>query len=145
MRELHHAGLTVADAERSLAFWHDALGMDVVLDQTRDDAYLGDVVGHPGADCRMIHLAFSADGPRIELFEYRAPRLDAAAEARPAQAGFAHVCVRTTGLMELLERLEAAGGRRVSDPVEVTAGANRGALAVDVRDPDGHVVELVQP
>jgi catechol 2,3-dioxygenase-like lactoylglutathione lyase family enzyme len=143
--ELHHAGLTVTDLERSLAFWRDALGMEVVLDQVRDDAYLGEVVGHPGADCRMVHLAFGGEGARVELFEYRAPRVEPAPVARPAQPGFAHVCVRADGLRELLERLEAAGGRRVSDPVEVTAGANRGALAVYVRDPDGHVVELVQP
>lgn len=145
MPELHHAGLTVADVERSLGFWRDALGMEVVLDQVRDDAYLGEVVGHPGADCRMVHLAFGGAGARIELFEYRAPRAEPARVAQPAQAGFAHVCVRATGLRALLERLEAAGGRRVSDPVEVTAGANRGALAVYVRDPDGHVLEVVQP
>ena len=45
----------------------------------------------------------------------------------------------------LLERLVAAGGMPFGDVVEVDAGANRGARAVYVRDPDGHVLELFSP
>jgi catechol 2,3-dioxygenase-like lactoylglutathione lyase family enzyme len=45
----------------------------------------------------------------------------------------------------LLERLVAAGGEAVSEPVVVDSGANAGSRAVYVRDPDGHTVELFTP
>ena len=70
---LHHTGLTVADLERSLRFWRDAMGMDVLFQQEKDRGYLEAIVGEPGAHVRMAHLAFGGEGPRIELFQYLAP------------------------------------------------------------------------
>lgn len=142
---IHHAGITVSNLERSLRFWRDGLGTQVVLDQTRQGGYFGEVVGHPDAHCRMVHLAFADASTRIELFEFLSPVLAAAGEISPPQPGFSHICVTCPDLASLLIRLEAGGGSRVSDPVPVTGGVNQGALAVYVRDPDGNVLELIQP
>jgi len=43
-----------------------------------------------------------------------------------------------------LERAEAAGGRRVTDPVPIDSGINDGGAAVYLRDPDGYTIELFQ-
>src|SRR5438094_223741 len=64
---LHHTGLTVADLERSLRFWRDAMGMEVLFQQEKDRGYLEAIVGEPGAHVRMAHLAFGGEGPRIPL------------------------------------------------------------------------------
>lgn len=146
MTSLHHSGLTVADMERALAFWRDGLGMEVVSDQEARDGYFGAIVGEPGARCHVVQLAFPDGGHRIELFEFlHVPReRPAAPPRRVVDVGFAHVCVACADLDALLVRLERGGGQRMSDPVEVTAGVNRGARALYVRDPDGHVLELLQ-
>jgi catechol 2,3-dioxygenase-like lactoylglutathione lyase family enzyme len=144
MRMLHHTGLTVGDLDRSLAFWRDALGMQVVMEQEKAGGYLEAIVREPGAHVRMAHLAFGGEGPRIELFEYVSPA-GGRAELRPADVGFAHVCVVCDDVEALLERAVAAGGRPFSGLVPIDTGANRGGLAVYLRDPDGHVVELFQP
>ncbi len=141
---VHHTGLTVRDLDRSLLFWRDALGMREVMRQEKQGGYLEAIVCEPGAHVRMVHLAFEESGPRIELFEYLAPR-GAQVDARPADVGFSHVCVTCDDVDDVLERLVAAGGTPFSGTVEVDTGANRGGRAVYVRDPDGHVVELFAP
>jgi catechol 2,3-dioxygenase-like lactoylglutathione lyase family enzyme len=138
---LHHTGLTVADLDRSLRFWRDAMGMEVLFQQEKAGGYLEAVVGEPGAHVRMAHLAFGGEGPRIELFQYLAP-IGGQHRLRPADQGFAHICVACDDLDELLERLIAAGGTPFSEPVEVDTGVNKGCRDVYLRDPDGHVVEL---
>jgi catechol 2,3-dioxygenase-like lactoylglutathione lyase family enzyme len=138
---LHHTGLTVADLDRSLHFWRDAMGMEVLFQQEKAGGYLEAIVGEPGAHVRMAHLAFGGEGPRIELFQYLAPS-GGQHRLRPADVGFAHVCVACDDLDERLERLIAAGGRPFSKPVEVDTGVNKGGRSVYLRDPDGHVVEL---
>jgi catechol 2,3-dioxygenase-like lactoylglutathione lyase family enzyme len=138
---IHHTGLTVADMDRSLRFWRDAMGMEVVFQQEKAGGYLEAIVGEPGAHVLMTHLAFGGEGPRIELFQYLAPS-GGQHRLRPADVGFAHVCVACDDLDERLERLIAAGATPFSKPVEVDTGVNKGGRSVYLRDPDGHVVEL---
>jgi len=88
---LHHTGLTVADLERSLRFWRDAMGMEVLFQQEKDRGYLEAIVGEPGAHVRMAHLAFGGEGPRIELFQYLAPQGDHA-DVEPRNVGASHLC-----------------------------------------------------
>ena len=141
MNSLHHTGLTVSDLDRSLAFWRDALGMEVVMAQDKQGGYLEAIVREPGAHVRMAHLAFASDGPRIELFQYLAP-VGGRAALRPADVGFAHVCILCDEIEPLLERAVAAGGVPFTEVIEVDTGANRGSRCLYLRDPDGHVVEL---
>ena len=140
---LHHTGLTVADMDRSLHFWRDAMGMEVLFEQEKDRGYLEAITGEPGAHVRMAHLAFGGEGPRIELFQYLAPT-GGQHLSRPADQGFTHVCVACEDLDERMKRLVAAGGTPFSEPVVIDTGVNKGGRGVYLRDPDGHVVELFE-
>ena len=144
MTRVHHTGLTVSSLERSLAFWGDALGMEVVMQQDRRGGYFERIVGEHGVDVRTAQVAFAGGGAHIELFEFRSPRGGRVA-LRTADVGFAHVCVTCDDIDALLARLVAAGGEAVSEPVAVDSGANAGGRGVYVRDPDGHVLELFTP
>src|SRR2546430_13988895 len=83
---LHHTGLTVADLERSLRFWRDAMGMEVLFQQEKDRGYLEATAGEPGAHVRLALLAFGGEAPRVELFQYLAPR-GGRHPPRPARRG----------------------------------------------------------
>jgi glyoxylase I family protein len=131
LTQIHHTGLTVSNLERTLAFWCDALGMQVVVQQDRQGGYFEQIVGEHGVDVRTAQIAFGGEGPRIEL--------------RTADVGFSHVCVACDDVDGLLERLVAAGGEAVSEPISVDTGVNAGGRGVYVRDPDGHVLELFTP
>ncbi len=125
---IHHTGLTVSNLERALAFWCDALGMQVVMQQDRQGGYFEEIVGEHGVDVRTAQIAFGGEGPRIELFEFRSPRGGRVA-LRTADVGFSHVCVTCDDIDALLERLVAAGGdggvraRRPSTPAPTRAVA----------------------
>ncbi len=139
--DIHHVGLTVSDLDRSLAFWRDALGMETVMEQEKEGGYLEAIVRERGAHVRMAHLAFREGGTRVELFQYLAPA-GGHVSGRPADVGFAHVCVTVDAVEPVLARLVLAGGRPFSEVIEVDTGANAGTRCVYLRDPDGHVVEL---
>jgi catechol 2,3-dioxygenase-like lactoylglutathione lyase family enzyme len=143
MPDLHHTGLTISNLERSLGFWRDAMGMTVLFEQEKAGGYLEAIVREPRAHVRMAHLAFGGTGPRIELFEYITPP-GGEHVSRPADVGFAHICVACDDLDERLARLVAAGGEPLSGPVVVDTGVNRGGRGVYLRDPDGHMVELFE-
>ena len=143
MPSLHHTGLTVADLDASIRFWRDAVGMTVLFEQVKAGGYLEAITGEPGAHVRMAHLAFDPDGPRIELFQYVAPRAGKHVQ-RPADVGFTHVCVACEDIDAAYARLTAAGAAPFGPVISVDTGANRGGRGVYLRDPDGHVVGLFQ-
>jgi catechol 2,3-dioxygenase-like lactoylglutathione lyase family enzyme len=143
MPSLHHAGLTVRDLNRSLAFYRDLLGMDVVFEQEKRGGYLAEIVGYEDAHVRMAHLAFPGDTQRIELFQYLEPAGGGQA-GEPRDVGITHVCVLVEDLHALHARLREAGVEFYSDPVLIDTGANAGGYGVYLRDPDGITLELFQ-
>lgn len=142
---LHHTGITVTDLERSLAFYHDLLELEIVAKQTKQGGYLADIVGYPGAHVRMAHLKAPGSDHRLELFQYLSPPVETR-ELEPRIVGMTHVCIVVDDLQRLYERLRAAGvDSFFSPPVEVDTGINAGGYALYMRDPDGIVLELFQP
>ena len=142
---LHHTGYTVSDLDRSLVFYRDLLGCDVIATQEKEGGYLAAIVGYPDAHVRMAHLRAPASEHVIELFEYLLPPGDRA-DVEPRNVGASHLCFVVDDLRTLYEHLRERGVTSfVSPPVEVDTGINRGGLALYVRDPDGITVELFQP
>lgn len=144
MRTIHHAGLTVRDLDRSLAFYRDQLGMDVVMQQEKQGGYLAAIVGYREAHVRMAHVAFPGDATRVELFEYVSPEARDRGGTEPRDVGITHLCLLVDDIHALTKRLEAAGAELYSQPVLVDTGANAGGWGIYLRDPDGITVELFQ-
>jgi catechol 2,3-dioxygenase-like lactoylglutathione lyase family enzyme len=144
MSSIHHTGYTVSDLERSVAFYRDLLGLEVIAQQEKQGGYLAAIVGYPDAHVRMAHLRPPGGEHVVELFQYLAPGGDTP-EIEPKNVGTAHLCLLTDDLHRDYERLAAAGVSFVSRPVEVDTGINTGGYALYLRDPDGIVVELFQP
>jgi catechol 2,3-dioxygenase-like lactoylglutathione lyase family enzyme len=142
---LHHTCYTVSSLDRSLAFYRDTLGCEVLATQEKEGGYLAAIVGYPDAHVRMAHLRVPGSDHVIELFQYLAPRSDHA-DVEPRNVGASHLCFLVDDLPGFYERLRQDGiASFVSPPVEVDTGINRGGYALYVRDPDGIIVELFQP
>ena len=147
VRGVHHTGYTVGDLDRSLRFYRDLLGMEVVAQQEKQGGYLAAIVGYPDAHVRMAHLRFPGGEHMLELFEYLAPggRRDPE-PLQPRDVGTQHLCFVVDDLSATYERLRAAGvDTFVSPPVLVDTGVNAGGFGLYLRDPDGIPVELFQP
>ena len=48
LSEMHHVGLTVSDIEKSIEFYRDLLGMELVRRREADADYIGMQTGYPG-------------------------------------------------------------------------------------------------
>jgi catechol 2,3-dioxygenase-like lactoylglutathione lyase family enzyme len=145
-RVIHHTGFTVSDLDRSLHFYRDLLGLEVVAEQEKQGGYLAAIVGYPDAHVRMAHLRVPGADHVVELFQYLAPAGDAVGTIEPRNVGSPHLCFVMDDLPALYERLRASGIESFfSPPVEVDTGINAGGLALYLRDPDGIPVELFQP
>jgi lactoylglutathione lyase len=142
---LHHTGLTVAELDRSVAFYRDLLGCEILSTQEKEGGYLAAIVGYPDAHVRMAHLRVPGSEHVIELFQYLSPPGDRA-DVEPRNIGASHLCFIVDDLEALYDSLLGRGVTSfVSPPIEVDTGINRGGLALYLRDPDGITVELFQP
>jgi catechol 2,3-dioxygenase-like lactoylglutathione lyase family enzyme len=145
LSRIHHTSLTVSDLERSLKFYRDILGCEVLATQEKQGGYLAAIVGYPDAHVRMAHLRLPNGETLIELFEYLAPA-GTKADVEPRNVGASHICFVVADLRETYAALRANGvDSFVSPPVFVDTGANAGGWGVYLRDPDGIVLEFFQP
>jgi|SRR5579859_3160538 len=140
---VHHAGITVADLDRSIKFYSDVLNAELVW---RHDAiateYARAVVGLP--DARMNGALMSIPGGgSIELIKYDAPEGDVI-RPRPCDTGSTHVAFVVDDVPSLFEQLLEAGVEVVSDSRSTRGGNSRGGLTLYARDPDGAFLEFMQ-
>lgn len=146
LRDLHHLGLTVADIERSIAFYRDTLGMELVRRRPNvDNDYVGLQTGFPGVVLNVASFRVSPGSVQsLEVVQYMN---NAGAPTEPAtnRAGMSHLCITVSDLRACYEELSAKGVRFKSEPVTITAGPNTGGLVVYFFDPDGYPLELFQP
>ncbi len=138
--QVEHPALSVADLDRSLAFYRDLLGLEVIrIIEPREDPKLGTITGMPDARARIAHLRLG--GIMLELFQYVTPRgRPIPVDHRQADHGFIHAGFRSTDVRDDHRRLSAQGVRFISEPVEFRPGV----WVVYFRGPDGEVCELRQ-
>lgn len=144
--DIHHLGLTVADLDRSIAFYRDTLGM--TLHRTRpkvDNDYVGLQTGYPGVILSVASFKAHPDSPQsLEVVQYL-NHAGPSAETQTNRPGNSHLCLTVSDLPACYAELQAKGVRFKSAPVRITAGPNEGGLVVYFYDPDGYTLELFQP
>ncbi len=140
----HHTSYTVSNLERSLEFYVELLGCKVIWQRENRDQYFRDIVGYPDSAAKMAMLSVPGSTHAIELIEYVVPR-GVSADVRTKNVGSSHIAFLVDDLQAAYEELCAAGVQFRSPPVEITAGANKGAKAVYMIDPDGITMEFFQP
>ena len=140
---LGHAGLTIGQMERSLAFYGGILGFEIVSRRVIDAPWLARVLGLDAAVVDAADLAVSGTDQVLQLFAFAEPSVPAVTPAMPA-AGSVHVAFVVEGLSSLLERFADAGVALLAPPVVITTGGNAGGRLVCVTDPDGIVVEFFE-
>lgn len=139
MSALLHADLMVRDLERSLAFYVGLLACTVVDEAELEGAV--PVLYSAGAARRMRLVMLRASsgpwGAMLELMQLDPP-------CAPA-AGGAHVSFLVDDLEASCARLVAAGVPLACPVVTVDLSRLGTSRIAFVRDPDGHLVELVGP
>lgn len=139
----HHMGLTVGSLKRSLGFYGDILGFEVLFQWNPRAAYLGELVGYPDVDMHAAILRLPGTDVTLELLEYRG--VDRVAiDTANANPGTSHIAFFVDDLDAYFTELRRKGVQTVSEPVTPTIGPNEGGRAVYMIDPDGFRVEFIQ-
>lgn len=140
IESLEHVGLSVANLERSIAFYCDLIGFSLLrIIECPPAMRLGDVVGLPGCTARIAHLQLG--GAMLELFEYQDPRgRPVSSDRTQADQGFIHIGLRSSDTHGDHARLAARGVRFIHAPIEFRPGV----WIVYFHGPDGEVCELRQ-
>jgi len=149
---IDHTAIVVSDTEASLKFYRDVLGLRVAGTSENygtEQEHLNNVFG---ARLRITSLRAGSGGPGgggpgIEFLEYLAPRDGRPAPADARASDLFHwqttLVVNTTDTFA--KRLIAENSRLVSPGVvalsDKSLGFSKGVLA---RDPDGHVMALIE-
>ena len=138
---IDHTAIVVGATEKSLAFYRDALGLKVAGGADNhgpEQEHLNNVFG---AHLRITGLRAAA-GPGIEFLDYLAPTdgRPLAASARPSDLLAWRTTLEVPDPAGLAAQLARAGGSVVS----VHPPADKPAQVL-VRDPDGHLLELIGP
>lgn len=138
-----HTGITVANLDRSLAFWRDVLGFELSHRANQTGDLAREITGVPGAEISIAVL--KAPGHKIELLEYHAPSDRKRASLRPCDVGSVHVALTVDNLDAVLSTIAASGWKAAGKPQTLKSGPNAGKRVIYVRDPDGTTIELMQP
>ncbi|MFV2062066.1 MAG: VOC family protein [Chloroflexota bacterium] len=143
IQRAHHVGIQVADLERSLRFYRDTLGFEVIFQWNPKAEYIRTIVGYPDADIHAAAVRLPGSDVMLEILEYRNVEKEAV-DTRTANPGTAHIAFFTDDCDGLYEELTARGVESVSAPVTPSIGPNKGGRAVYMIDPDGIRVEFIE-
>ncbi|HEV8203167.1 MAG TPA: VOC family protein, partial [Pyrinomonadaceae bacterium] len=144
---IDHTAIVVGDTEASLKFYRDALGLHIAGSSENygtEQEHLNNVFG---ARLRITSLRAASGGPGIEFLEYLAPRdgRPAPDDARASDLFHWQTTLIVNTADTFSKRLLAENFRFVSPGVvslnDKSMGFSKGFLA---RDPDGHVMALIE-
>ncbi|MDP7205471.1 MAG: VOC family protein [Pirellulaceae bacterium] len=146
LQELHHLGMTVADIERSIEFYRDLLGMQLVGRRPCVEAdYVAMQTGYEGVQLSVASFRVQPGSSQsLEVVQYL-NHVGEPADTATNRAGNTHLCLTVDDLQAAYERLTAQGVRFKSEPVTITSGPNEGGLVIYFFDPDGYTLEMFQP
>ncbi len=138
IRGIHHAAISTGNMERSLGFYRDLLGFEVVADFGWPTGFepANAILGLEDSAARAVML--KAGNAFIELFQFETPTPTPGDPGRPVcDHGITHVCIDVTDVDSEYERLKKAGVKFHCPPQDL--GDSRVTYG---RDPDGNVFEL---
>jgi catechol 2,3-dioxygenase-like lactoylglutathione lyase family enzyme len=144
---IDHSAIAVANTERSTAFWRDLVGLQVAGGSLNAGPTQEQLDNAFGAVVRITGLRPQGPrGPGLEFLQYLTP-----SGGRAAPLGMrANDIVATRTVVEvddvdaLAEKLQAGNVSFIS-PRSVEVPGMPWSKGLMVRDPDGHVVLLVEP
>ena len=139
-----HTSYTVSDMKRTLAFYRDLLGFEIIHERPAViNNYFRAIVGFPDSVVHAVELRIPGTTHCLELFEYKQPR-GTPQNLTPNNPGSSHIAYLVDDLRAMYAKLKAHNVTFISEPVFIDEGPNLGGWSLYMRDPDGIVIELFQ-
>ncbi len=143
-----HVGLTVSNMDRSIAFYKDVLGLAFQGEILMNGPETAALFHRDVCSARVAYLkgTTAVQSPPIELIQF----LDQPIQSQKAdlfKTSISEVCFSTNDIDGDYKRLKKAGVQFLSEPqtFDSTQYGFGKSRAVYFRDPDGIILELIQP
>ncbi len=140
-RTLVHVDLTVADMERSLAFYRDSMGLLVLEDCTVETEAVRLLSGGKASKMRMVFLTSDTTTSFIMELIQLLDENDQEASGGRRDVIFAYL---VNDLPQAIQAMAADGHQTVSDVIPIELDHLGRAQVVFFRDPDGYLIEFVE-
>src|SRR5262245_57355805 len=145
VRAVGPIGMTVADVERSVAFYSEVLGFEKVSDVEVWGADYERLQGVFGLRMRVVRMRLGAEF--IELTEYLAPRgRPVPADSRANDRWFQHIAIIVSDMDQAYARLREHRVQHASPAPQRLPDWNADAAGIRAfyfKDPDGHFLEIL--
>ena len=130
IKQINHVAVVVADMEKSLSFWRDALGLE--LHEMRD------------VPAEMSQVAFlPLAGSEIELVQPTSQDSGIAKYLAKRGPGMHHICLEVDDIDGMLAQLKAKGIRLINEQPRAAADGKKYAF-IHPESTGGVLVELYQ-
>lgn len=130
VKSIHHVAVVVADMEQSLAFWRDALGIE--LHELRDV---------PAEKSQVAFLPLA--GAEVELVRPTTDDSGIAKYLAKRGPGMHHLCLEVDDIDGMLTQLKAEGIRLINEQPRLAADGKKYAF-IHPESTGGVLVELYQ-
>ncbi len=145
LKSCHHHGFTVSDMDRSIRFYCDLLGLEIIQDALRENIPSYDqMLGYEDVKLRVVILKDANESVLIELIQY----LNPPSQERQVQnhfVGASHLAFEVDDIDDIYRRLRDGGYRFISDGVvDVVREGRLVARGIYALDPDNISLELFQ-
>jgi catechol 2,3-dioxygenase-like lactoylglutathione lyase family enzyme len=145
-QRVESVGLTVSEMDRAIDFYTRVLAFEKVSDREIWSADFARLVGVFGARARIVRLRLGDE--HLELTEYlNSNGRPAPVDSRSNDRWFQHVAIIVSDIDRAFEKLRANKVRFAStapQTLPATIPAAAGIRAFYFRDPDNHVLEILQ-
>jgi len=134
-----HAGIICKDLKKSLKFYKDYLGLDVIQDFWDDSDYINEITGMKEANVHMIKLK-ADDGTVLELLDYVTHPTDIIKQ-EVYNVGACHIAFQVYDIEKAYVDLLKKGVSFLSKPILSSEGIAKVCFCLD---PNNTRIELVE-
>lgn len=138
----NHTSFTVSSLDRTLAFFTECLGFQLVSRGPRDPKLIQWITGVAGADMEIAFVR--GPGQVVELIEYKAPASRGRVAARPCDTGFAHLALDVDDVDAAVAAAARYEVKAINPPIAIDQGPNKGKKVAYLRDRDGITIEFIE-
>jgi len=134
-----HAGIITNDIKKSVFFYHNILGLEIIQDFIDSSDYINEITGLKNATAHFVKLK-TQDGAVLELLEYPTHKTDPI-NISIINVGILHIALRVADSQIAYNHVTKFGVKTLSKPVLSSEGIAKVFFCLD---PDNVRVELVE-
>jgi len=136
-----HVNVVARDWRALATFYEEVFGVEPSgAERDISGDWVDRATGLEGARITGRHYRLPGNAATLEIFSYDTPQ----EQTTPTtdRLGFSHIAFRVDDVAATLERLLAAGGRRLGEIAHADVTGESHLEVVYARDPEGNIVEL---